>query len=88
MKNSTKLSLFTIAAVLVFSMAVASVVAPNAFASRNSGNSNTAGDSGGNGNSGGANVLQANDGNSGTNVGVGGTSALNFGNTGCAFSRC
>jgi len=89
MKTITKTSLFAIAAVLVVSMAVASVVLPSAFASRNSGTSNTAGDTGGNGNSGGYNPGQTNNGNTGSNSGSGGYSYNNDYNTGCgSYNRC
>ena len=78
MKTITKTSLFAIAAVLVVSMAVASVVLPSAFASRNSGTSNTAGDTGGNGNSGGFNVGQLNNGSPSSNYSNGYSGKVNI----------
>src|SRR4051794_11508370 len=77
MKNISKTSLFALAAVLVVSMAVASVVLPNAFAARNSGVSNSSGDNNGNGNSGGVNVLQVNNGSSGKSDGNGNSGGVN-----------
>jgi hypothetical protein len=52
MKNFSKTILLTIAAVLVISMAVASVVIPNVFAARNNSGGVSDGDKNGNGNSG------------------------------------